>query len=330
MISKEKRSYKVSSLLLAFVCFVAVFAAGIPIVQKRGIPFVGKKEQWSIGIYRSDSPFAFSAARNRRNPVLTAQDATDVQAEFVADPFLVEDSSGWYLFFEIYNTETEQGDIAVATSKNTRKWKYDRIVLDEPFHLSYPYVFSWQGDYYLIPESNEANSVRLYKAVDFPHQWSFVGSLIDGQDFVDPSIVRFNGKWWIFVSSVSERDRLQLYYADDLMGPWTEHPMSPIVTNDENMARPGGRVLVYGGQVFRFQQALDPTWNHQVWAFEVTELTPTGYQEEQLGSDPILGASGSGWNEKAMHHIDPHQVGDNKWIASVDGFGSYLVFGLEY
>jgi len=203
-------------------------------------------------------------------------------------------------------------------------------VLDEPFHLSYPYVFHWHDEYYLIPESFEAKAVRLYKAVDFPHRWSLVGSLIEGEDFVDPSIVRFDEKWWIFLSSVSEPNRLCLYYADDLVGPWTEHPMSPIVTTDENMARPAGRVLNYDGRVFRFQQDLDAAWGHRVWAFEVTELTTTAYQEQLLGEDPILEASGSGWNEKAMHQIDPHQVEDGTWIASVDGYGTYLVFGLEY
>jgi hypothetical protein len=294
------------------------------------VPFVGKREQWSIGIYRSDSPFAFSTSGNRRNPVLTAQDVTDVLAKFVADPFLVQESSTWYLFFEVYNTETEQGDIAVATSKNTRKWKYERVVLDEPFHLSYPYVFSWQNEYYLIPESYESNSIRLYKAVDFPSQWAFLGSLIEGKDFVDPSIVKFNEKWWIFVSSVSESDALRLYYADNLMGPWHEHPMSPVVTKDKNIARPGGRVLNDDGRLIRYEQDLDQAWGHRVWAFEVTELTTTGYQEEKLTKEPTLGAAGSGWNEKAMHHIDPHQVGDSKWIASVDGFGTYLVFGLGY
>lgn len=328
--SQHCRKYKLTTLLLAIVCLVVVSAAGFLVVRKRGVPFVGKKEQWSIGIYRSDSPLAFPVSGTRRNPVLTAQDVTDVPAKFVADPFLAKESSTWYLFFEVYNTNTEQGDIALATSKNTRKWKYERVVLDEPFHLSYPYVFRWENEHYLIPESNEANSVRLYRAVDFPTQWAFLGSLIEGKDFVDPSIIRFGDRWWIFVSSVSEPNHLQLYYADNLTGPWHEHPMSPIATSDGNMTRPGGRVLAYDGRVYRYQQDLDQAWGHQIWAFEVTELTTTGFQERMLSQEPLLGASGSGWNEKAMHHIDPHEVEDREWIASVDGFGTYLVFGLEY
>jgi hypothetical protein len=328
--STVTRRHNVFALLLAVTLVLVMLGAGFLIVRKRGVPFVGEKEQWSIGIYRSDSPLSFPASGNRRNPVLTAEDVTDVPAEFVADPFLAEESSIWYLFFEVYNTDTEQGDIAVATSKNTRKWKYEQVVLDEPFHLSYPYVFRWQNEYYLIPESNEANSVRLYKAVDFPTQWAFMETLIEGKDFVDPSIVHFDDRWWIFVSSVSEPNLLDLYYAENLTGPWQEHPMSPIATSDTNMTRPGGRVLVNEGRLYRYQQDLDQAWGHRIWAFEITELTTTGYQERKVSQEPLLGASGSGWNEKAMHHIDPHQVEDGTWIASVDGYGTHLVFGLEY
>jgi hypothetical protein len=39
---------------------------------------------------------------------------------------------------------------------------------------------------------------------------------------------------------------------------------------------------------------------------------------------------GSGWTEQAMHQIDPHQLSDGRWIASVDGFGPYRVFGWKY
>ena len=59
----------------------------------------------------------------------------------------------WNLFFEVYNNDTKQGDLAVATSKNTWIWDYQKVIIDEPFHLSYPYVFKADDEYYLIPES---------------------------------------------------------------------------------------------------------------------------------------------------------------------------------
>ncbi|NIR67375.1 MAG: hypothetical protein GWO10_27260, partial [candidate division Zixibacteria bacterium] len=81
--------------------------------------------------------------------------------------------------------------MAVATSTNTRSWKYQQVILDETFHLSYPYVFKWQDEFYMIPETFETDSIRLYRASNFPNEWEFVETLVDGKDFVDPSIVFF-------------------------------------------------------------------------------------------------------------------------------------------
>jgi hypothetical protein len=295
---------------------------------KRGIPFVQPREHWSIGVVEGSSPFDFDPG-SRPNPVLTAGDVTDARAKFVADPFLVRELDGWYMFFEVYNRATRQGDLAYASSPDTRNWTYRRIILDEPFHLSYPYVFEWRGEYYLIPESFEARSVRLYTATRFPDEWRFVRTLIDGRELVDNSIARFNGRWWLF-SCATSNDTLHLFHADDLAGPWIEHPASPIVRGDPHKARPSGRALVYDGRLYRYTMDVSPpVGTHRVFAYEITEITPTTYAERLVQQSPVLQPAGTGWNGAAMHQIDPVQLADDRWIASVDGFGRYPIFSLE-
>ena len=44
-------------------------------------------------------------------------------------------------------------------------WEYRQIVIDEPYDLSYPYIFQWQDEYYMIPEAHTETSVRLYRAL---------------------------------------------------------------------------------------------------------------------------------------------------------------------
>lgn len=319
-----------NSLLLMLALLVIVLVGSTLLYMKRGVPFVAQKEQWTIGIYAGTSPFDFPASQARRNPVLTAQDVTDVPAKFVADPFLIHDDSTWYLFFEVYNLDTQQGDLAVATSTDTRRWKYEQIILDEPFHLSYPYVFRWQDEYYMIPESFEADSIRLYQAVDFPTRWEFVKTLVDNVERVDNSIVRFDDKWWLFAAPTSN-DSLHLYFADDLLGPWQEHSQSPVVENNLHISRPSGRVVVYEDRLFRYTMDVKPSvGTHLIWALEITDISPTTYAERLVQDEPIVQPSGSGWNEQAMHQIDPHPIAPNRWISAVDGFGKYLVFGLDY
>jgi hypothetical protein len=315
---------------LAVFCLFLGFLGGMVVGIKRGVPFVTQREQWTIGIYRSDSPFHFNVLQGWINPLFRAEDVTDVPAKFVADPFLVKEGDTWNLFFEVYNLDTQQGDLAVATSKNTWTWKYEKLIIDEPFHLSYPYVFKSGADYYLIPESFEANSIRLYKADEFPTKWSFVKTLVEGRDYVDNSIVYYNGKWWLF-SSVTSNDKLYLHYADSLTGPWQEHPQSPIVVNDLHKSRPSGRMIIYAGRLYRFTMDVDPpVGTHQVMVYEITEITSTNYSEKLAQDVPVLVASGSGWNRDAMHQLDPVQVDENSWIASVDGFGKYWAFGWQY
>lgn len=274
---------------------------------------------WSIGIYVGDSPFYLTPAPGIVNPVLTRDSVSDVTAKFVADPFMLNVSGVWHMFFEVMNRETKKGEIGLATSDNGLDWKYRQIVLAEPFHLSYPYVFEWNGEHYMIPETFDSATVRLYKADYFPTRWLFVGPLVQ-VSCADPSIFQFQDRWWMFICSPPfQHDTLRLYFAEDLMGPWIEHPASPIVEGNKENARPAGRVVAIGGQVVRFAQDCVTRYGNHVRAFEISELTTSTYSEKEHHHSPILKASGRGWNDLGMHQIDPHQLPGGKWIACVDG-----------
>ena len=282
-----------------------------------------KYQQWSIGIYSGESPLTLHPDENVDNPVLTRANISDVEATFIADPFMISVENGWYMFFEVMNQRTGKGEIGYATSDGALKWTYHQIVLREPFHLSYPYIFEWQNAYYMIPESYEAKSVRLYKAMDFPRRWSLVETLLEGDDFVDPSIFYFNHRWWLLVDLARPpyyAGILRLFHGDNLEGPWVEHPRSPIIEDNPHIARPAGRVIVSTGSVIRYAQDCCPVYGSRVRAFEIDELTPTSYHEQTFDFSPIVEASGTGWNESGMHHLDPHLVGQGRWIACVDGF----------
>src|SRR5688500_17863281 len=162
------RKLSKKTVFFVLACLLVGLVGARSLWMGRGVPFVSRRQQWTIGIYRSDSPFHFNKLQGWINPLFKAEDVTDVPAKFVADPFLIKDNETFYLFFEVYNNDTQQGDLAVATSKNTWIWNYEKVILDEPFHLSYPYVFQSDGEHYLVPESFEDNSIRLYKADDFP------------------------------------------------------------------------------------------------------------------------------------------------------------------
>lgn len=298
-------------------------------VNRYDVPFVRKYAKWSIGIYFGPDPLTIGPTPEKNNPVLTASDVTDVDARFVADPFMIFVDGRGYMFFEVMNSQTDQGDLGLAVSEDGEHWDYRQIVLDEPFHLSYPYVFEWEGEIYLLPETSEASSVRLYRAREFPTSWVFVGNLMAGYH-LDPSVFRYAGKWWMFSTTTATYDVTRLYFSESLTGNWEEHPQSPIVWRDATKARPAGRVLVDNDRIIRFSQNDKYCYGASVRAFEVLTLSDTQYREREITESPVLQAGDRGWNAMGMHHVDVQQFGDRSWIAAVDGWRTGVSVGLYY
>lgn len=291
-------------------------AAKLPVIDPT------KRDVWSIALYAGSSPFDLRPIEGLERPVMTAKDVSDVAADFVADPFMVRNGDMWHMFFEVLNGDLKKGQIAVANSSNGYDWEYQKIVLDEPFHLSYPHVFSWKNEYYMIPESHQAKAVRLYRAVEFPYRWELVKNLVEDVEFADTSPFFHDNRWWFFAGAGEgwHSQELRLFHADDLLGPWVEHPKSPVVKGNSHIARPSGRVLTMGGKIYRLTQDCDPLYGVRVRAFEVTKLTELHYQERAVKGGPILNPSGEGWNAVGMHHMDAHLMADGRWLASVDGW----------
>jgi hypothetical protein len=282
--------------------------------------YFAPKTEWSIGIYQSESyePINFSAD-HFKNPVLTKIQVSDIKANFVADPFLIYENNTFYMFFEAYNTITAQGDIGLAESNDGINWSYEQIVLDEPFHLSYPCVFIYNNEYYMIPETSAINAIRLYKANIFPYNWSFIKTIANGKKFRDNTIFYFNSTWWLFTQT-DNNDVLRLYYSESLFGLWIEHPLSPIISGDANITRPAGNVIIFNNRIIRFAQDDYPYYGNQVWAFEVTNLSKQDYNEKNFDDKPFLEGYEK-WNLKGIHHISICWIGKNRWIAAVDGRG---------
>jgi hypothetical protein len=283
-----------------------------------------KESVWSIAIYTGDSPLSLSSPLGLENPVLRREHINDIRAAFVADPFMVQEDGQWWMFFEALNAETHCGEIGVAASRDGLTWQYLGVALREPFHLSYPCIFAWEGEYHMVPETYDLQCIQLYRAEQFPMVWKRVAPLVQGA-FADATIFRHEDRWWMFACSrPGPNDELCLFHAADLRGPWMAHRNNPLVTGDPRRARPAGRVTHSNGGLIRFAQDCVPHYGTQVRAFEISELTPKRYQEKEVPESPIL-FTGSTWNKNGMHHLDPHRTADGRWIACVDGREHRLV-----
>jgi len=300
----------------------ALWSASPKVARKWVGPY---KQEFSIGIYGGESPLFLSPVVGALNPVLTCESITDVPAGSVSDPFMCRFQGIWYMFFEVYNRLTGKGEIALATSSNALDWKYECIVLSELYHISYPHVFYWRGEHYMVPETSRGDSVYLYRAAKFPFCWESVGTLLKGGRYADTSVFWFKDIWWAITDGGESplSPRLRLFFSDRLLGPWSEHPQSP-VTDDIHISRPGGRVIIINDTPIRFAQDVAPIYGRHLSAFWITALTCAHYEEIAARSGPVLESGSQPWNCHGMHHMDAHQLSDGTWIACVDGFRMHV------
>lgn len=283
-------------------------------------------DHWTISVYTGSSPFALTPPASVTHPVLTGAHVTDMpdlHIDTVAHPNLVVADGRFHMFFTAKDLSVNKGGIGLAESTDGLHWTFRKTVIREPFVLSSPFVFQWQGTYYMVPESYTEHTIRLYRASSFPDRWEYVRDLVAGgpaDAFISPTIVRHDNRWYLFTSP-SGNDTLRLFVGDDLTGPWTEHPSSPVVKKDPHNARPAGRPFVKDGALYRVAQDCLPTYGLQVFASKITTLGPATYAETKVET-PLVKASGEGWNRKAMHHVEAHEVARGQWIAAVDALGS--------
>ena len=284
---------------------------------------------WSVSVLRAHDLAGFTARAVEAHPVVTAADVSDRVSRFTADPFMISIGSTWYLFFEVMNCFSEEGDIGYAVSKDGVTWSYQGIALDEKFHLSYPHVFKNGDELLTIPESRQGGGIRLYRAVDNdPGSWRLDRELISG-DYADPSIFYHDGKWWIF--AVEGGYSLAVFYSSDVRGPWKQHATSPLYKGDKSKSRPAGRVISVENGLVRFAQDNRERYGHRVKAFRILNLTPESFEEREFVPGAFLeppvseGNIEELWNGVGMHHIDAHQLEDGSWIAAVDGAGTVLL-----
>ena len=110
---------------------------------------------------------------------LTFQRHPNNPGSYFADPFVFARDGRHYLFVEEYLYASNKGVISLITIGDDGKLSPSRMVLERPYHLSYPFVFEHDGEIYMIPETGDARRVELYRADRFPDRWSLHSVLID-------------------------------------------------------------------------------------------------------------------------------------------------------
>jgi len=201
-------------------------------------------------------------------------------------------------FFEDFDRALGKGTIAWMQRTGPGQFSPPQVVLERPYHLSYPFVFEYLGEMFMVPETYYARRVELYKAVDFPTRWEHVAVLLENVEAVDATLLHHADRWWMFVNigraASSVVDELFLFHAETPFGPWQPGPRNP-VKSDVRSSRSAGRLFMRHGRLMRPAQNCSVRYGGSLVLCEVVELTPTSYRErviEEIGPEWLAGNSG--------------------------------------
>lgn len=277
-------------------------------------PFVTKeKTGWSIGVSFFNS---IDDLRNIDEGKIYSKEwlkQLNDSTSFLADPFFVKKDSLFYIFFE-HQKIKPGADIGLLVSKDGLNYQYKGTVLDEAFHLSYPQVFEYKNEYYMLPESQAANNVLLYKSHNFPYDWRIHDTIIPNIKLKDPTIF-VSDTLNILVASDNEM-RMHMYTSESLNGKWMKHKNKPIVMVGTE-ARAGGRFINNNGSLILPVQNSSHGYGYGLSLYEF-EFNNLDYRVKKIShlhlkaTKDILEFSGG------MHHLDLQKI-NNQFYAVYDG-----------
>lgn len=212
---------------------------------------------WRVGWRRLDGPDLIDL---RAHPPGGWRGLPDDGRRFYADPFPIDVAGRTILFVEDYPHATGKALISAVPIGPDGPVGVPEPVLDEAWHLSYPFVFERDGHVWMVPESSANGTVDLYRARRFPGGWVREATLLSGIAASDATLFEDGGLWWLFATvrdGATARDphgafsdALHLWSAPDFRGPFTPHPGNPVLI-DSAAARPAGRVVRRGGRLIR-------------------------------------------------------------------------------
>ena len=261
---------------------------------------VSRSPHWRIGWRHVDGPGLVDTG-NFEAPLF--RPFPDGGLRCYADPFPIEWQGETHVLLEDFDHRSGKGMISAIRFDDGGPIGPAVPVLEEPWHLSFPFPIVDEGNLYVVPESTARRDVALYRCIAFPDRWERVATLLDGVCASDVAIVRWADRWWMFSTLEDGRggwsDMLAIHSAPSLVGPWRPHRDVPVMI-DVAAARSAGRPFVRDGRLHRPVQDCSAIYGGGIDVVEVTRLDDEGYEQEvrlRLRPNPA-------WPGRRLHTVN--------------------------
>lgn len=222
-----------------------------------------------------------------------------------ADPFCFEKDGEIYVFMEIRYIDKLYAEIGYSKLENGVLTE-PKTIIDTKYHMSFPFIFEYNGEIFMMPESCAVNKIQLFRCVDFPEKWEEYSFVKDNRGFYDSVIFEKDGKRFMFTShATSDLYGSKLYLLE--IGGTVENPeiiSEKEITNDYRISRQGGKMLEKNGKLIRVAQ--DCSKSEYGRALEFLEI------------DDL-----ENYTEHSIRHISPKDIKTEKNIHGIIGVHTY-------
>jgi hypothetical protein len=231
-------------------------------------------DKWNIGyILQTPENLILTQQLNGKINWLREDDA-----DYAADPFAVNINGHMHLYYEELNFWKGKGEIMMMDAMHFKNKKKVNGIMKNSIHLSYPYLFTADDSLYCIPETASAKQVALYQIdAENPSKFKKIKVILEGQAFVDSSIIYFQNKYWLFTSVSGKQGELYVFYSDTLEDSFKAHSLNPINVAS-NVSRSAGRLFIVGKKLYMPSQNPEICYGGSVMINEITTITETDFQ----------------------------------------------------
>ncbi|MGY2047145.1 glucosamine inositolphosphorylceramide transferase family protein [Methylobacterium sp. JK268] len=262
---------------------------------------------WRVGWRRRTGPDLWErqSLRGTRWQVLP-----NPPGRFLADPIAITVEGRTVLFMEDFDHHRQKGVISAIEFSESGPASPLRRVLEEPWHLSYPFVMAGEGGVWMIPESSANREVALYRADPFPDRWVREATLIRGLAACDATVIAHEGRLWLLATVETETSScadLHVFSAERLCGPWRAHAGNPVL-RDPRVARSAGPMVRRGGRLWRPVQDCARRYGAAVGLTEILRLDDGGYVQ---ATRAVIGPCRA-WPGRRLHTLS--QAGPFEFI----------------
>lgn len=235
------------------------------------------REEWNIAIRKKEDKSLWEKGGESKEFTVLP----NTIRYWAADPFIISAGGKEYLFFEMFDRLKSKGLIGYREINGDKIGKM-KIAYEANHHLSFPFIFKYENEYYIMPEYSEGKELFALKATHFPDKWEKVEGWMKGKRLVDSALLNHERETYLLtqdLGSVYTSEELSIFIRKG--EEWLPHKENPVVKSLAN-SRLAGKTFFEKNQLIRVAQDCQDGYGTKLHFNNIMKLSEDEYEEEMF------------------------------------------------